>query len=150
MDRLEQTYRAAAYRIDTAPALTVRIGQASSGIATLHHVHQCRDSLFISACNPRSRRLRPAGNARRTRALRRVLDRLGYAWLPARGMDPDRQWPDEPGFWIAAMPLDEGLRLARRFGQNAIVRWSEDAVAQLAWVPATAPGGTRRRRRTRG
>ncbi|HET8596605.1 MAG TPA: DUF3293 domain-containing protein [Castellaniella sp.] len=146
MDPLDRAYRDAVYRIDTDPPLTVRIGQASPGIAALHHAHQCTESLFISACNPRSRRLRPAGNARRTRALRRALERLGRAWLPARGMDPDGQWPDEPGFWIAAMPLDEGLRLARRFGQNAIVRWPGDTVGQLAWVPAADPGGARRRR----
>lgn len=132
---LDRAYRNALYRLDTVPPQLVRIGQAQPELARLHQRYQCRDSLIISACNPRSRRLRPASNTRRTRALERLLGVLGYHWLPTVGLDPLGCWPDEPGFWIPGMPLARGLGLARRFGQNAIVRCPENTVAELLWVP---------------
>ncbi len=130
---LAQAYRTAHYRIDTDPPLVLRIGEAHPALPALFP----QGGVFLTACNPRSRRLRPAANARRLRALRRAVERLGRAWLPGRGLDPQGLWPDEPGLWIPGLPLDEGLRLARRFGQNALVRCGPDAVARLAWTPWT-------------
>ncbi|MHA3903076.1 DUF3293 domain-containing protein [Castellaniella sp. WN] len=130
---LAQVYRAAHYRIDTDPPLVLRIGQAHPALRPLFP----QGGVFLTACNPRSRRLRPAANARRLRALRRAVERLGHVWLPGRGLDPLGLWPDETGLWIPGLPLDEGLRLARRFGQNALVLCGPDTVAQLAWTPWT-------------
>lgn len=130
---LEAAYRAAHYRIDTEPPLVLRIGEAHPALRVLFP----QGGIFLTACNPRSRRLRPAANDRRLRALRRSVARQGLAWLPGRGLDPRGLWPDEPGLWIPGLPLYEGLRLARRFGQNALVRCGPDAVAQLAWISWT-------------
>ncbi|CAM5212411.1 hypothetical protein CDEN61S_03281 [Castellaniella denitrificans] len=131
---LARAYRAAHYRIDTDPPLVLRIGQTHPALRTLFP----RGGVFLTACNPRSRRLRPAANARRMRALRRAVERSGLAWLPGRGLDPAGLWPDEPSLWIPALSPDEGLRLARRFGQNALVWCGPDAVARLAWASPPA------------
>lgn len=140
---LDRAYRDAIYRLDTAPPHFVRIGLAQPELARLHLQYQCRESLIITACNPRSRRLRPTANMRRTQALERLLGALGYHWLPTMGLDPLECWPDEPGFWIPGISLACGLGLARRFGQHAIVWCPENTVAELMWVPAMS-------RRTRG
>ena len=132
---LDAAYRAAHYRIDIDPPLVLRIGAAHPALPALFP----HGGVFLTACNPRSRRLRPTANARRLRALRRTVERLGRAWLPGRGLDPLGLWPDEPSLWIPDLPPDEGLRLARRFGQNALVWCGPDAVARLVWTPWTDP-----------
>ncbi|WP_368640625.1 DUF3293 domain-containing protein [Castellaniella ginsengisoli] len=127
---LDAAYRAAHYRIETAPPLILRIGQAHPALAARFP----HGGVFLTACNPRSRRLRPAANARRMRALCRAVERAGHAWLPGRGLDPHGSWPDEPSLWMPGLPLESGLRLARRFGQNALVWCGPDTVARLVWT----------------
>ncbi|MGA0585222.1 MAG: hypothetical protein ACO2ER_15120, partial [Castellaniella sp.] len=58
---LEAAYRAAHYRIDTEPPLVLRIGEPHPGLRALFP----EGGIFLTACNPRSRRLRPAANGRR-------------------------------------------------------------------------------------
>lgn len=131
---LAEAYLNALYRIDAAPALLIRIGQAHPELGQLHLHHHCRHSLILTACNPRSRRLRPAANARRMRALRQAIDALGFPGLPAMGLDPQGIWPDEASLWVPGLPLASGLILARSFGQNALVECPEDTVARLVWT----------------
>ncbi|MGB6006765.1 DUF3293 domain-containing protein [Castellaniella sp.] len=131
---LVQAYRNALYRIDTIPPLFIRIGRAHPELASLHQQHRCRRSLILTACNPLSRRLRPAANARRMRALRQAIGALGFPSLPAAGLDPQGVWPDEASLWIPGLPPAAGLLLARRFGQNALVECPEDTVARLIWT----------------
>ncbi|WP_146030673.1 DUF3293 domain-containing protein [Castellaniella caeni] len=142
-----QAYTQAIYRIDGPPPVLLRIGQVSAALAQLHQHHGCASSVFITACNPRSRRLRPAANQRRLRALRRALDVLGRAYLPACGLDPQHLWPDEPSLWVPGLPLRQGLQLARRFGQNAIVWCRDPQPARLVW---TYPPKARTRAEGRG
>ncbi|WP_323016518.1 DUF3293 domain-containing protein [Castellaniella sp.] len=131
---LAQAYRNALYRIDTVPAITLRINQAHPDLARLHQQYHCGHSLILTACNPRSRRLRPAANTRRVQALRQAVDTLGFPCLPATGLDPQGIWPDEASLWIPGMPLAAGLILARRFGQSALVECPENTVACLIWT----------------
>ncbi len=130
---LAQAYRAAHYRIETVPPIILRIGQAHPALAAPFP----QGGVFLTACNPRSRRLRPAANARRMRALRRAVERLGYAWLPGLGLDPHGLWPDEPSLWIPGLSLEKGLRLAHRFGQNALVWCGPDTAPRLARAQAS-------------
>ena len=127
---LAQAYRAAHYRIDTDPPIVLRIGQVHPALR--HRFPQ--GGVFLTACNPRSRRLRPAANARRMRALRRALASLGQDGLPGCGLDPQGRWPDEPSLWIPGLPVEAGLGLARRFGQNALVCCGPDGIARLVWA----------------
>ncbi|MFC4299226.1 DUF3293 domain-containing protein [Castellaniella hirudinis] len=141
---LTEAYRAALYCIDTDPPVVLRIGRPQPALRSLMPSGGEAGGLFLTACNPRSRRLRPAANARRLRALRRAVEGLGYAWRPGRGLDPLGLWPDEPSLWVPGLPLDAGLRLARRFGQNALVQCGPDTVARLVWTSRTTlPPGAR-------
>lgn len=135
-NRLAGAYQNALYRIDTVPALTLRIGQTHPDLLSLQHSYGCKSSLILTACNPRSRRVRPAANERRMRALRRALDALGYRYLPAIGLDQQGRWPDEASLWVPGLPLAQGLALARRFRQNALVWCTESDPVQLIWTAA--------------
>lgn len=126
---LDVAYRTARYRIDTDPPIVLQIGRSHPALSTRFP----QGGVFLTACNPRSRRLRPAANVRRMRALRRAIERTGLTWLTGLGLDPLGQWPDEPSLWIPGLSLREGLGLARRFGQNALVWCGPDSVARLSW-----------------
>ncbi|MDY0308685.1 MAG: DUF3293 domain-containing protein [Castellaniella sp.] len=127
---LDAAYRAAHYRIDTEPPLILRIDELHPALRALFP----QGGIFLTACNPHSRRLRPAANRRRLHALQRAIEQQGWAWLPGLGLDPQGLWPAEPSLWIPSLPLDEGLRLARCFGQNALVQCGPDAMARLIWT----------------
>ena len=130
---LDAAYRAAHYRIDVDPPLVLHIGEPHPALPSRFPA----GGVFVTACNPRSRRLRPVANARRMRALCRAVERLGHAWLPGCGLDPQGQWPDEPSLWVPALSCAAGQRLAHQFGQNALVYCGPDGVPRLiGCVPA--------------
>lgn len=131
---LAQAYQDALYRIDAIPAITICIGQTHPELIRLHQQHHCCHSLILTACNPRSRRLRPAANARRMRALQQAITALGFPSLPAMGLDPQGIWPDEASLWIPGLPRPTGVMLARRFRQNALVECPESTLATLIWT----------------
>ena len=76
---------------------------------------------IITACNPRSERLRPDVNARRQQALETDCDRMGLPRLHARGGDPQGRWGWEESYLILGLLRTEALVLGRRYGQNAIL-----------------------------
>ena len=127
---LRHAYESALYEIGLEQPIVLQIGQAHPALRARFP----QGGVFLTACNPRSRRLRPAANARRMRALRQIVERMGHDWLPGRGLDPHGLWPDEPSLWIPNLPRAEGLRLARRFGQYALVWCGPDSIAHLGWV----------------
>jgi len=73
------------------------------------------------------------------RAARAELDAaLAEARLPVRGttrhIDPDGRWPEERGRLIELRRFDDGLALARRFGQAAVVCGEGDGPARLVTI----------------
>lgn len=135
---LAAAYLGARYRINapgTAPPVVLRIGHACPQLADLAQGCELPDwGVFLTACNPRSRRLRPAANRRRMRALHRALAQLGYAAMSGQAQDPTGCWPDEASLWIPGLPLDQGHALARRFGQNAFVWCDAQHQVHLIWT----------------
>ena len=77
----------------------------------------------VTACNPASHRTRPEDNRAASRALRRRLDALGLAWMPARahGTGPHARSWDEPGFALIGRAAGAAVRLGQEFGQNAVL-----------------------------
>lgn len=138
-----QAYLRAIYMIDAADPLTLRVGCRCMGLERLAASQQSGPGgAFLTACNPRSRRLRPAANARRMRALERTLARDGYTWLPGRGLDPDDLWPEEPSLWVPGLPIRLGQALARRFGQNAFLWCDGQSQVHLIWTPHSGQTST--------
>lgn len=91
--------------------------------------------MILTADNPAAERRDAATN----RAARAELDAaLAEARLPVRGttrhIDPDDRWPEERGRLIELRRFDDGLALARRFGQAAVVCGDADGSVRLVAI----------------
>lgn len=139
-DEWERAYRAARYRVEAPDGVHVlMIGRAAPGFARCLKATGFRSATVLTACNPGSRPLPQAENARRQQELEAAVAARGLSAWPALNQDPSGQWPDEPGLCIGDLParlLDAWLE---RFGQNAAVVYQPPAVPRLAWHPALRP-----------
>ncbi len=130
---LDSAYRATRYqlRLPGLPPRTLRIGQRGDrwlqrlGVGTL---------AIITAENPGSRRLEPACNRRRDRALARRLDRLGWPRLRTRAVDPLGHWPVELGWAIPGMDRYCARAMAANLGQVALVWLQTGQRARLLYT----------------
>ncbi len=109
---LTRAYQITRYR---AAGLNLRIGRHSRALDGLLNGMNARQAVLITACNPRSRRMPLAWNARMMARLHDALNRRTA--YPAESGD---------GFWreaqfLAACPEAWAAHLARRFRQNALV-----------------------------
>ncbi len=113
--RLLAAYRATSYR---ACGLEVRIGRRVKGLA--------RPAVFLTAWNPRSRRMPLAWNRRMQASLRARL--AGCAEI-REGEGVLRGWREE--MLLAEVTPRRAAVLARRFRQHAIVVAMPDRPARL-------------------
>lgn len=130
---LAAAYRAAAYVVELAcgSALTLRVGERSLPLERLLARNGVRDWAFVTACNPRSRRLSMARNAQRLRALRRAL-RGCAVLLRGEARADDGGWR-EASLLVAPMTAARARRLGRQFDQHAVVVGRRGRPARLAW-----------------
>lgn len=130
---LWQAYVDAIYRVDGK--MDFRIGKYSPALARLHEAHGARHSDFITAFNPASKRLSAAENVARHTELGEQLEALGANRLPAAGVDPNGEWPPEPGYLVFDLAHEQILALGRAWGQNATVHIDTDAIPRLVRIP---------------
>ena len=76
---------------------------------------------FITAFNPRSRRVSAEENRTRDTALIARLDRDGFRHVACDGVDDDGNWPTEHGHVVFAIDAETARALGREFAQNAIL-----------------------------
>lgn len=135
MSDLERAYRRAVYRLELpAGPLDLVIDRASAPLARVLREHRARSAAFLTAWNPGSVLTAPAVNRAAQTALVEAAHRLGHPTLPGVAVDPDGAWPDEESVLVLGIDLDAARRLARRFGQNALVWIGADATPTLVWV----------------
>lgn len=134
MGALNQAYLDAEYEVLGEAPFTLHVGVASAQALALHRAHGCEHSIYLSACNPRSRRLRPTANQRRMQALYRILQHEHWPWLPGEARDPAGHWPTEASVWIPGMTAMQATRIARRFGQNAFIVVGPAGIPALQWI----------------
>ena len=99
----------------------LHVGIASPRVDALLDRHDAPCATVATAFNPRSRVLPPAANAARHRSLVRLLEERGLAFLLGEGRDPTGRWTPETECIVFGISLAEGLEIARRFEQNAVV-----------------------------
>ena len=131
---LSRAYRDTTYRVyvpGQAP-LDLHAGQRCSELDRLLARLGARDWAFITAWNPASRRLPGWANARRQRLLLGLL--RGHLVLRGAGLPADAGWLPEESVFVANLPAGRARRLARCFGQNALLRGRRGRAAQLDWV----------------
>jgi len=139
-----RAYRETEYRVEAPYPLVLRIGLADPDLLALYRAAGVDCAALVTACNPRSRRLPQAQNARREAALRAGLLRDGWRFLPASGAHPAGGWPAEPGVFVPGLGRDAACALGRAWAQAAIVWCGADAVPQLVLLDgpdAAGPGG---------
>ncbi len=132
---LEAAYRATAYCVDLpAGGVCLRIGEASPALVAALAACGVGDWAIVCAANPGAQALSEAENARRFGELYDCLTAAGYdGWLGVNLADAG-DWPPEPSVCVPGLARDEALRLAARFGQNAIVAGDARGVPALVWV----------------
>jgi hypothetical protein len=99
----------------------LHVGAASPRVDALLDRHGAARATIVTAFNPRSRVLTPAANEVRHRALVQLLEQRGLSFLYGEGRDPSGQWTAETECIVFDISLTEGLEIARRFDQNAVV-----------------------------
>lgn len=126
-------YRAALYRV--AAGFDLVIDTPSSALAAWQAGHGVSCSALITACNPASQRQPEPLNQSATRQLEALISQRKLSFSPTLALDPQGNWPPEPGFLIAGLRREAAEALGRRFGQNAIVWAGADAVPGLVVLP---------------
>ena len=107
----------------------VRIGERHPGIEKLAGAN----GVFITGWNPFGKRANDAANEARNRSMARILAARGYRTLPHQGISADGEWAED-GFFVRDMRVATARRLARAFGQLAIVAIARGRKAELIWA----------------
>ena len=90
---------------------------------------------IVTAYNPFSRDTEDRINQERQKELIAAIEGAGLRWAPAAGIDASGAWPPEPSlavFDATDAQLDQWMV---RFEQNAVVRATLDAPAELRFHP---------------
>ncbi len=119
------------YRIFNEPPFALRIGINSAQLEKLYQQHKTSCGVFITACNPFSRKLDNATNAAKQAELTKELAQRGLSFIEGEGRHPSGGWPAEPSYFVLDLSLEEAKALGRRYGQNAVVWCGADAVPEL-------------------
>jgi|GEM_PF-1036838 len=119
---LRRAYRATNYVVSVAglARFTLRAGQ--------HHPHfdawlrnqQATSAILITAWNPGSRRQSAARNIAANKTLAEWLEQHAYQYMPTEHRAAQPEW-NERGFAVLNMQWQQGITLAKRWGQNAIL-----------------------------
>jgi hypothetical protein len=117
--------------------LVLRIGARNRELDRLLRRHGRRDWAFITAWNPRSRPLPDWRNEQRQRRLTRLFPLA----LMGAGIGEDPAWPAEQSLCVLGLAVGRARRIARLFGQNAVVVGTRGGVARLIWCGAKGAGG---------
>lgn len=86
---------------------------------------------FITAFNPYSEMLSADENDLRHKLLVEKINRLNLASYEGFGSDQAGEWPREKSLLILDINKSEAIKLAKDFGQNAILWIEEDAIPRL-------------------
>jgi Protein of unknown function (DUF3293) len=123
------------YRVlDRPPLVDIRIGEHSAALDRLLEDYGVREWAFVTASNPRSRRLPDRVNARRNAEMKHSLQQAGWRALEAIGLPPDDRWQAEASVLIPGMDRDAAMKIALRWEQNAFVHGVIGQPAELVWV----------------
>ena len=110
---------------------TLNVGAPSPHMDALLDRHGATTAIVVTAFNPRSRVLGPEENVARHRALVRLLEERGLPFLYGEGRDPNGHWIPETECIVFGISLTDGLDLACRFDQNAVVFIERGRAARL-------------------
>jgi hypothetical protein len=89
---------------------------------------------IVTPCNPGSQALSVQTNQERLEQLDAILEEQGVRRIASVNRDPQKEWPDEPGFLLCDPPPGLAEQLGRRFRQNAMLIGKLGEAPQLLWL----------------
>lgn len=128
---LEEAYRNTHYT--SALGITLLIGSESPELDAILLISGLESAIFITAWNPFSEMKSDPENRKLNDKLKTDLFNL----LPENrvisgfGEDPSGEWPGEDSFLALGISLEEGIRLARKYQQNAFVHHKLGSKSEL-------------------
>lgn len=140
---LDAAYRATCYCIDLPGGARIggrvrlRIGEPSEAFSAALKAAGVARWAIVAAVNPGSVALSPEENAARHQALVDTVAVSGRNSWPGINEADHGNWLTEPTLCILDIGLQDALRLAAGFGQNAIVAGGADALPVLVWISPT-------------
>jgi hypothetical protein len=137
---LEAAYLATDYWVEDAPngPFAIRVGALNVDLEEVLLEEVAVEWAYVTACNPESVPLSDEENKARTDELRETLVEAGLRFYEGVAVDPDGNWR-EPSFLVLELSEGDALRLAKRFGQNAIVVGHIAEPARLVWTNLPRP-----------
>jgi hypothetical protein len=132
---LHDAYIQTIYRvIGTTQPVDIRIGYCSAALDQILQHNGVSEWAFVTASNPRSRRLPDRDNARRNAEMNQFLQQAGWRTLAAIGVPCNSRWQPEDSVLILGIDRDAATKLALRWEQNAFVHGKIGQPAELVWV----------------
>ena len=107
--------------------ISLRIGEESPDVGVI----QSNRWAFITACNPRSRKVSDRENADRMAELESVLSERGHKYYDGAGVPARDAWEPEPSFLVIGISDSEAAELGAKFDQNAIVFADSKGIPKL-------------------
>ena len=98
----------------------LKVDQPSEILAQALKMHNATRSAFLTACNPRSEEL---DESRNRQQMQQLKEEIKGRWprYDAEGADPSGEWRSEPSFLIIGIEIEDAVRLARKYHQNAFL-----------------------------
>ena len=129
---LAKAYADADYHVaDSNANFTMHPGKYSPELMSLHLGNKVSSSAFLTAHNPFSNIVTDAKNTDAQRALEAELTGLGFTFLNGYGCDGDGAWPKEVSLLVLGIDFETAQAITIRYGQNAFLFATEDAVPRL-------------------
>ena len=122
---LLQKYRQTDYIIDDDPPLLVHIGEQNDGLRILFASFNVESAAFITAWNPRGRKLTLDENYDRQIELLEDISNQRLNYFVGRGESQTGDW-SEDSYLVLGVSLTDAKEIANRHDQNAFV-----------WIPVS-------------
>lgn len=134
-EALREAYLQTTYRVVGAPEpVDIRIGHRSRALDRLLQENGVQNWAFVTASNPRSRRLPDRDNAKRNTEMKQSLQQGGWQMLDGMGLPCSPEWQPEHSVLILGIDRDAAMKVALRWEQNAIVCGTIGQPAELVWA----------------
>ena len=131
---LKNAYRNTIFRIFSNTPFDLKIDVYSKALNQCFKYHNAKTCTIITAYNPYSKRITDAENIKKNIALLSEINKSGFNYLDAIGLDPQNEWEGEASFFIFNISQLEAQRMGNKYQQNAIV-WAEtDCIPRLIFL----------------
>ena len=128
-----QAYLETEYRVKGDQAFTLKIGQASAELLTLHKRHRVDCSAYLTACNPGSQLVDEATNQTWQQALEKELTHRSLPFISGIAQHPFNDWPGEQSFLVFGLNLEAakalGVPLHFELGEAFQFDWNTEYLA---------------------